>query len=304
MKTYSLITALLLAAGMTIPTGATPPDATHAPAKPKTTVRTTKPVAKTEPRVEPKPATTEAGHDSTTTTEPSPAAAHPASEGDAATADEAIRRLTEGNARWVSGKSTSPHTDAAWRRETAENGQKPFASILTCADSRLPVERVFDQGAGDVFVMRVAGNVSGPHEAGSIEYGAEHLHTPVLVVLGHTQCGAVKAAVGGGHVGGNIDSLLTPIAPAVDRARKLNPGVTEGELLSASVRENVWQSIFDLLKSSDTCRELVHEGKLTVVGAVYDISSGKVEWLGEHPWQAELVAAFVAREQHAEATAE
>ncbi len=208
------------------------------------------------------------------------------------TPDEAIQVLREGNERWASGKTRSPNSDAQRRKETAASGQNPFAAVLTCADSRLPVERVFDRGVGDVFVARVAGNVVGPHSAGTLEYGIEHLHIPVVVVMGHTKCGAVKAACEGGKAGGNVDSLIEEIRPAVARARSAHPDASGEALIDDAVRENVWQSVFDLLKASSVVREGVHAGKVKVVGAVCDITTGKVEFLGEHPWQEQLLQAM------------
>lgn len=206
-------------------------------------------------------------------------------------ADEALKMLREGNERWVNNQAQAPNTDSARREETSA-GQHPFATVLTCADSRLPVERIFDRGVGDVFVVRVAGNVMSPEVAGTIEYGAEHLHVPVLVVMGHTKCGAVAAAASGAHVEGNVSSLVERIAPAVSRAKQQDPTLGANELASLAVRENVWQGIFDLLRTSKEARHLVQEGKLKVVGAVCDVTTGKVEWLGGHPWQDALVEAF------------
>lgn len=211
-------------------------------------------------------------------------------------ADAAMRVLTEGNGRWVRGECRNPNTGADRREHTATNGQRPFATILTCADSRLPVERVFDRGVGELFVVRVAGNVVTPEEAGTIEYGSQHLHVPLVVVMGHTRCGAVQAAAEGARPGGNVESLLARIAPAVERARRINGEGDGADLASAAVRENVWQSIFDLIRGSSTTRELIASGELRVVGAVCDVATGRVEWLGEHPWQSALVDAFNSRD--------
>ncbi len=211
-------------------------------------------------------------------------------------ADEALAMLKDGNDRWVAGAATNPNIGTQRRQDTAENGQQPLVTVLTCADSRIPVERVFDRGVGDVFVVRVAGNIVGAAEAGTIEYGVEHLKTPLLVVMGHTKCGAVAAAVSGAELHGKVAALVSTIKPAVDRATRNNPRAMGDDLARLAVRENVWQSVFDLLKNSDECRERVSSGKLRVIGAIYDISSGKVEWLGEHPWQTELVNALETRE--------
>lgn len=228
-------------------------------------------------------------------------AEHAAQESAHPDADAALSMLKSGNLRWLKGNLQHPHSDASTRAQTATEGQEPFAAILTCADSRIPVERVFDCGVGDVFVVRVAGNVAGSSETGSLEYAIEHLHTPVLVVMGHTGCGAVKAAAAGGELHGAVAEVVGKIEPAVERARQ---GGAEGdELLSSAVRENVWQSVFDLIRFSEPVRTAIDSKSLKVVGAIYDISSGEVTWLGEHPWQAELVAAFEARAEsrHADA---
>lgn len=205
-------------------------------------------------------------------------------------AEQALAMLREGNARWVKGETQSPNADATAREEAAK-GQKPFVSVLGCADSRVPLERLFDRGVGEVFAVRVAGNVAGDSEIGTLEYGIGHLNTPLLVVMGHSKCGAVAAAASGAQVHGKIAGLLAHVQPAVDRAKANNPNATQDELVAAAVRENVWQSIADLVRESSTVRDGVESGKLTVVGAVYDIASGEVVFLGQHPWQKEVIAA-------------
>jgi len=210
-------------------------------------------------------------------------------------AEEALTLLREGNQRWVEGSVQNPSAGALRRKVTAESGQKPFAVVLTCADSRIPVERVFDRGVGEVFTARVAGNVSGPHECGTIEYALEHLNVPVLVVMGHSKCGAVKATAENAQVTPNIMTLVESIRPAVERTHKLYPSLEGAEFVEAAVRENVWQSVFDLYKNSPATVEMVKSGKVKVVGAVLDISTGKVEWMGEHPWQDAIVGAFSSR---------
>lgn len=212
------------------------------------------------------------------------------------TADEGLALLREGNQRWMEGNVQNPSTGMLRRKTTSDVGQKPFAIVLTCADSRIPVERVFDRGVGEVFVARVAGNVAGPHESGTIEYAMEHLGAPVLVVMGHSKCGAVKATAEGAHVTPNIASLVEGIKPAVDRAKKLNPNLEGAEFVEAAVRENVWQSVFDLYKGSPMIVEMVRAGKVKVVGAVLDIGTGKVDWMGEHPWQDAIVGALSVKQ--------
>jgi carbonic anhydrase len=203
--------------------------------------------------------------------------------------DKALQNLKEGNERFVSGKSSHPRMDSARVIETSKNGQHPFATILTCSDSRVPAELIFDQGIGDIFIVRVAGNVCSTDEAGTIEYGAGHLGSPLLVVLGHTGCGAVTAVATGAEVHGNIAPLVANIKPAVAKASAANPHLSGTDLVPEAIKANCWQSIESLFKSSEEVRELVKSGKLKVVAAIYNISTGKIGWLGEHPDQVKLL---------------
>ncbi|MFP4381530.1 MAG: carbonic anhydrase [Candidatus Sumerlaeia bacterium] len=202
---------------------------------------------------------------------------------------EALFRLKRGNERFWVNKVKSPHQDAGRRFEVSVGGQHPFATVITCSDSRVPVEILFDQGIGDIFVIRVAGNVCGTDEIGSIEYGVDHLATPVLVVLGHSQCGAVTDVAKGEKVEGNLPALTEKIIPAVNRARQMHPNLEGEAFITEAIRENVWKGIEDLLSHSDVTRKRVRGGKLKIIGAFYDIQSGQVEWLGEHPRQAALM---------------
>lgn len=211
------------------------------------------------------------------------------SEGPGMTPDQALDMLKQGNARFVAGQTLHPHQTAARLQETATKGQAPFATVLGCSDSREPLELLFDQGVGDVFVIRVAGNVADVDEVGSVEYGVGHLHTPVFVVLGHTKCGAVTAVATDAKVGGSIPQLVDNIAPAVKRAKEKHASLPQAEMVEKAVQENVWQSIADAFKRSEEIRHLAAAGKLKVVGAVYDLGTGKINWMGAHPNQAELV---------------
>ena len=200
-----------------------------------------------------------------------------------------ISMLMAGNKRFVEGKALYPHTDAArLKLAGVENqGDHAYATVITCSDSRVPVELLFDAGVMDIFVIRVAGNVCDTDEAGSIEYGLAHVNTPVLVVLGHTQCGAVTAVThavhGTGHVlERNIPPLVDNITPAVKRAMSQNPNVHGDDIIPYAIVENVWQSVEDLFMKSPSTRSLVKSGKVRVVGAIYDVSTGKVRWLPEH----------------------
>ncbi|MCC6951534.1 MAG: hypothetical protein IT433_08805 [Phycisphaerales bacterium] len=219
------------------------------------------------------------------------------------TAEEALSMLMEGNERWVANRVDAPSTSPERREATTSGGQHPFVTILTCADSRLPVERMFDRGVGEIFVTRVAGNIAGPSETGTIEYAVGHLHTPLLVVMGHAKCGAVAAAAADAKVHGQVAGILAKVGPAVERAKRQNPSLKGDELVAAAVKENVWQTVFDLLKQSDDLRTQVQQGQLRIVGAVCDIGTGRVEFMGEHPWQTELMTALNAPAGQATAVA-
>ena len=206
-------------------------------------------------------------------------------------ADEAMRVLKAGNARYVEGKLQHPHQDRARRALTAAQGQHPLATVLTCSDSRVPAEIIFDQGIGDIFVVRVAGNVAATDEIGSIEYAVDVRAVPLVVVLGHTQCGAVGAVLDNSKLPPNIAKLVAPIKPAADKAREDNPEAAKEVLLKAAITDNVWQAIDDMLRQSPIIREKVRDNQVQVVGALYDLDSGQVQWLGPHPDQAKLVGA-------------
>ena len=204
-------------------------------------------------------------------------------------ADEALRLLKEGNARYVEGKPQHPRQDRARLALTAAQGQHPLAAVLTCSDSRVPAEIIFDQGIGDIFVIRVAGNVAATDEIGSIEYAVDHLAVPLVVILGHSQCGAVTAVLDDTKLPPNIADLVAPIKPAVDKAREANPDAAKDVLLKAAITGNVWQAVEDMLRQSPIIREKVRDNQVQVVGALYDLDSGQVQWLGPHPDQEKLV---------------
>jgi carbonic anhydrase len=207
------------------------------------------------------------------------------------TPHKAFLMLLQGNARFVSGKPENPNTAPARLLETSAQGQKPFAAVLACADSRVPVERLFDRGFGDLFVVRVAGNVCGPDELGSLEYAVAHLNVPVVVVLGHTNCGAVAAATQRAEAHGAVGQILEKIAPAVAACRTAYPALPEKDLARQVVPKNALLGVEESLKRSAVLREKSRTGKLTVVAGVYDIADGQVFWLGEHPACAQLVGA-------------
>lgn len=205
------------------------------------------------------------------------------------TPTDALDLLMAGNVRYASGMPEHRNTGAARIAETA-SGQSPFAIVLACADSRVPAELVFDRGVGDIFVVRVAGNTSGPFQAGSIEYAVDHLGSPLIVVMGHTSCGAVGAAASGAEAHGNIGAMLAPIAPAIQEARASAPDGSPSEVAGLAVRFNVMRSMNDLILESPAIASGVQSGEVRLVGAVYDLATGRVEWLGQHPQQAAILA--------------
>jgi len=165
-------------------------------------------------------------------------------------------------------------------------GQTPFVTILSCSDSREPPELIFDRGIGDLFIIRVAGNVAGTSETATAEYGAGHLHTPLLLVLGHTKCGAVTAAVKKADVHGSLPALLAHIDPACERAKASGAA----DQVDRAIEENVWETIYSLYVGSTELRELSREGHLKIIGAIYNIESGSIHWLGSHPQEKSLLA--------------
>ena len=183
------------------------------------------------------------------------------------TPEQALKRLLDGNQRFISNKSIEPNRSLARLRET-EGGQAPYVAVLSCADSRVPVEILFDQGFGDVFVVRVAGNIVTPEEIASLEFGTLVLGAKALLVLGHTACGAVKAAIAGQEVPGQISTLFQHIAPAVAAA-----GTDD---LTQVTHANVRLQVQNLTRGSTVISRLIREEKLLVVGAVYDIGTGVV----------------------------
>ena len=196
--------------------------------------------------------------------------------------------LQEGNTRYAAGRPLHPNQDVARRLSTAAEGQQPLATVLACSDSREPVELIFDRGLGELFVVRVAGNVADTDQLATIEYGVDHLETPLLLVVGHSRCGAVTAAVTGAELHGHLPQLVAKIKPAVEKAKA---GGADGlTIIDESIRANVWQSVGDILRRSEIVRKRVQAGNLHVVGAVYDLDSGMVRWLGVHPEQEALLA--------------
>ena len=191
------------------------------------------------------------------------------------TPDSVLAELKNGNAHHVRHQYQHPHETTARQRELV-TGQHPHAEILSCSDSRVPPEIIFDQGLGDLFVIRVAGNIAADTEIGSLEYGDKHLHIPLLIVLGHERCGAVTAAVEGGEAEGHLGALVSLIKPAVDKTRGM-PGAP----VANAVRANVQMVVQQLRSSTPVLSELVAQGKLKIVGGVYSLETGQVTWLSD-----------------------
>jgi len=194
------------------------------------------------------------------------------------TADEALARLKSGNARFLSGKARFPTAQKGVLTELAK-GQQPYATILGCSDSRVPPELVFDAGFGELFIVRVAGNVLGPSIEGTLQYAGMHLHTPLFVVMGHEGCGAVKAALAskfhGAQQAGRIEILLENILPALDG---LDATLPPEALLNAAVEANVRWTMRALIESPEG-KARAAEGVLKLVGAVYELNTGRVRFL-------------------------
>ncbi|MDD3306856.1 MAG: carbonic anhydrase [Acetobacterium sp.] len=192
--------------------------------------------------------------------------------------EDSLKLLEEGNARFVSGGTTTKDISEAKRENLSVEGQFPFAVIVSCSDSRVPPMQIFDQGLGDLFEIRVAGNIMDPVSLGSVEYAAEHLGSPLIVVMGHEKCGAVKATMEGGEAPGSIGSIVEKIKPAVEKVTA--SGIPEDQVYEKAIDENIKNTIADIEKSP-IVEELVASGELKVVGAKYDLDTGKVEILAE-----------------------
>jgi carbonic anhydrase len=193
------------------------------------------------------------------------------------TAKEAMDLLVAGNQRFNT-DAFAVKNEGDVRRDELVKGQKPFAIIVSCSDSRVPPELVFDQALGDLFVVRVAGNVVDSIAIGSVEYAVEHLQSPLIVVLGHEKCGAVKATTEGGEAPGSIGSIVEKIKPSVEKAKA--KGVTGDELVEKSVNINV-EAVTKELEKSPLVKHAIESGKLQVVGAKYHLDGGTVEWFNQ-----------------------
>ena len=210
-------------------------------------------------------------------------------------ADKALKLLREGNNRFVEGLNIHAHTSKT-RRDEVVNGQEPFATIISCADSRVPVERVFDHGFGDLFVLRSAGNFfEGASLIGTAEYGVLHTGTKLIVVLGHQSCGAVGAGLAKNlsktDENTSIPELVSILKPGIAIAKQTSlSGVA---LYKEAIEQNVFASIANLITKSPKISRAVSAKEVMIVGGVYSLESGRVEWLGRHPHEADLTITHV-----------
>ena len=195
-------------------------------------------------------------------------------------AAEALERLREGNRRFASGTTSDSESGFLANRAEFADGQTPFAIILACSDSRVPVELVFDQGLGDLFVIRVAGNIVAPSQVGSVEFAAAQLGAKLVVVLGHSNCGAVDATL---KELAQEQELRSPnLRAIVDRIRPAIESMTDQDVsLQAAVVANVHQSVSRLHQGSPILEQLVESGELVIVGAEYSIENGEVRFLDD-----------------------
>ena len=197
-------------------------------------------------------------------------------------ASEALKRLREGNRRFVSGVRSLDAMLSHTRRAELATEQQAFAIVLGCSDSRVPAEVVFDQGLGDLFVIRVAGNIVAPSQVGSVEFAAARFGTPLVVVLGHTQCGAVMATLeevsSRGHHSPNIRSIVDRIRPSVETLLSAAVRYDANQLAREAVRANVRASADHLRHGSALLEQLIQDGSLVVVGAEYSLETGEVDF--------------------------
>ena len=198
-------------------------------------------------------------------------------------ANKAIERLREGNRRYVSDDpSRVLHSESTFRSQLVQ-GQSPFAVILGCSDSRAPVELLFDQGPGDLFVVRVAGNIAGPDQVGSIEFAVAEFGTPLVVVLGHAYCGAINASIDflaapTEDLSPNIRGIADHILPSIEPLTQVTPPLEREELVRQSVRRNVCAGVRRLRETSDILARSINESGLLIVGADYSLDTGEVDF--------------------------
>ena len=199
------------------------------------------------------------------------------------TAEEAIQRLKDGNSRFVQGVRSIDAIAKQINRSDLVGGQEPFAIILGCSDSRVPAEIIFDQSLGDLFVIRVAGNIVAPSQVGSVEFAADRFGTPLVVVLGHSNCGAVIATIDALNEpsqksSSNVLSIVNRIRPAVEPLFETELRNDPEKLLESSIHANILAATNHLTHGSQILEQLVQQGKLKIVGAEYSLETGEVSF--------------------------
>ena len=187
-------------------------------------------------------------------------------------AQEALKILKEGNERFVAGELKHPHTSNT-RRDNLTESQHPFAVVLSCADSRVVPELIFDQGLGDLFVIRVAGNIAKDKVLGSMEYAVKFLNSKLIIVLGHESCGAVGASLGDSDPGGHIGAIIEKIKPAVYMAKRM-----PGDHLTNAIQVNAQLVSEEIKEAKPILNEAVKQGGLEVISAYYELATGKVKF--------------------------
>lgn len=210
------------------------------------------------------------------------------------TQEGALALLCEGNTRFAEGRPLHPHADKERLdlAATSDQGAHAMATVVSCSDSRVPVEVIFDAGIMDLFIIRVAGNICGPSEAASVEYGVTHVHTPLLLILGHSQCGAVtaacKLALAGQEAPPGLAPVLDQVLPAEVRRDVAECGEQIETVVAAQTEANVWRTLRDVFRASPDVREAVAAGKVKAAGAIYELETGRVRWLPDEPVHAIL----------------
>jgi carbonic anhydrase len=204
------------------------------------------------------------------------------------TARQAVQRLQEGNTRFSMNVRGPDAFLSQIRRQELTNNQEPFAIILGCADSRVPAEIVFDQGLGDLFVIRIAGNIVAPSGIGSVEFAASRFGTRLVVVLGHSRCGAILATLEElrrptENQSRNLRSIVDRVRPSVEALLESDPGIDKDALVGEAVRANIRASVRNLRKGSDILEQLIQDGSLTIVGAEYSLETGIVDFFDGLP---------------------
>lgn len=197
--------------------------------------------------------------------------------------DKALELLKEGNKHYIESTVNDAEINIRTRRESTEEGQSPFAVVLGCSDSRVPAELVFSQGLGDLFVVRVAGNIIAPSQIGSIEFACQNFGTQLIVVLGHSHCGAIKATVDSllsspGDISPNIASIVEELLPAVRPVVEKHECDDKDHLVHQAMRANVEQSVSGLKMRSTVLRDMLNNKQIKIVGAEYSLETGAVEF--------------------------